>query len=601
MIHQAPHADVLHVVAAVLRDERGRILLAQRTADRQHAGLWEFPGGKCEPGEAPLGALVRELHEELGIDIDIARATPMIAVPFADGARRILLDVYRVAAFAGEPHGREGQALAWVEPARLVDHPMPPADRPVVAALLQPDRYLITPPDIADAAALDAALGRALATGIGRVQLRLRDLPPQVPEALAEVAMRRCAAHGAQLLLNSAMPGAASLAAALGCGLHLTEADLRACAARRGGAGGPARGFLPRCGRAALRRGAGLRLRRARASRHHALAPGRQRHRLVAFRGNPRGKRVARLCAGRTRAGRSCPGAPARCPGHRGDSRTVFVDVSGDRGRRNVGTLLAVAGGVSFAVSFGFSLFDLLRAPPTHASSADAGMMGGLAGLVLLLHVGFRLMVAALAAGAALVAVVLAGHRGRPGLAPLFAGTFALLAAVLPLLAAGVPDRDYLVAGLTWLVLPSVAGACAALVAWREAWSRVVGALANRPRSGWAASTGRTEVGRPVQGERMSSWVARARARLPILLLAFVAYAGVALLLMLASPVAAPWADPDLPFGTLLRVASQPWLNIGLRAGAAQGAALLVCAGGFALNLAVLTWLLSAWLSSGRR
>ncbi len=230
MIDPAPFADEVHVAAAVLRDARGHILLAQRTADRRHAGLWEFPGGKCEPGEAPRQALSRELHEELGIRID--GATPLIAVPFADGVTQLLLDVYEVTAFGGEPHGREGQALAWVEPAHLADYPMPPADLPVVAALTQPDRYLITPPDIGDAAALSAGLGRALADGIRRVQLRLRGLSAAEVAASADIALRRCTEHGAELLLNSAMPGAESIAAALGCGLHLTESDLRAFAAR---------------------------------------------------------------------------------------------------------------------------------------------------------------------------------------------------------------------------------------------------------------------------------------------------------------------------------------------------------------------------------
>lgn len=239
MIHPAPLADAVHVVAAVLRDERGHILLAQRPSGRQHAGRWEFPGGKREPGEAPLQALARELHEELGIRIDVDGATPLIAVPCADQASPILLDVYEAPAFSGEPHGREGQALAWVDPADLMDYAMPPADLPVVAALRQPDRYLITPPDATDPAALEAALGRALARGIRRVQLRLRGASATAVAASVGIALRRCTEHGAELLLNSAMPGAASLAESLGCGLHLTEAGLRALAARPATLRGP--------------------------------------------------------------------------------------------------------------------------------------------------------------------------------------------------------------------------------------------------------------------------------------------------------------------------------------------------------------------------
>src|SRR6478752_2404390 len=101
----------IHVVAGVLTDARGRILLARRTAGRDLAGAWEFPGGKVEPGETPLQALDRELHEELDIRIDGAK--PLISVPQAYPGKRIVLDVYRVATFTGKARGVEKQALAW--------------------------------------------------------------------------------------------------------------------------------------------------------------------------------------------------------------------------------------------------------------------------------------------------------------------------------------------------------------------------------------------------------------------------------------------------------------------------------------------------------
>ena len=135
--------QVVDVVAGVIRDARGRILLARRTEGRDLAGLWEFPGGKREPGESPEAALARELHEELGIDIDIG--APLIAVPQRYPHKRLRLDVRRIASWRGTPKGLEGQALAWVPPHKLPSYAMPPADRPVVAALLQPDRYLVTP------------------------------------------------------------------------------------------------------------------------------------------------------------------------------------------------------------------------------------------------------------------------------------------------------------------------------------------------------------------------------------------------------------------------------------------------------------------------
>jgi 8-oxo-dGTP diphosphatase len=236
----------VHVVAAVLRDARGRILLARRTADRDLAGLWEFPGGKVEAGEAPEQALARELREELGIEI--GASSPLIAVPHAYAApgsasvastggagaaphKRIVPDVRTVAAFRGRPRGLERQALAWVTPEKLADYAMPAADRPVVAALRQPDRYLITPEPGDDDGAFLASIEHALAAGVTRVQLRARGLDATRARRLAEALRARIAAAGGELLLNSAIAGSQDLARALDCGLHLTATDLAATAA----------------------------------------------------------------------------------------------------------------------------------------------------------------------------------------------------------------------------------------------------------------------------------------------------------------------------------------------------------------------------------
>lgn len=211
----------VHVVAGVIHDARGRILLARRTAGRDLAGLWEFPGGKVDPGETPEYALARELHEELGIRIH--SSTPLIAVPQAYRDKRIVLDVRRIGAWSGSAVGRERQALAWVPPDKLASYPMPPADRPVVAALLQPDRYLITPePDPPQHAAFLSGLERALKTGVRRVQLRSHGLEPDALHVLAEAALKRCRAAGAELLINAHI----ELARALGIGVHLRAAQL---------------------------------------------------------------------------------------------------------------------------------------------------------------------------------------------------------------------------------------------------------------------------------------------------------------------------------------------------------------------------------------
>lgn len=223
-------APPLHVVAAVLRNAEKGILLAQRPPGRDMAGLWEFPGGKVEPGESAADALARELREELGIAID--GSAPLIAVPYAGGQRRLLLEVFEVARFRGDLHGHDGQALAWVAPESLASYPMPPADRPVVAALRSPDRYLITPEPGVDVEAFLDALQTALAEGVRRVQLRAHTITSTVFAVLAARAAELCARHAAELLLNSAGPNAAALASELSCGLHLRASELRIARSR---------------------------------------------------------------------------------------------------------------------------------------------------------------------------------------------------------------------------------------------------------------------------------------------------------------------------------------------------------------------------------
>ena len=221
-------ASRVEVVAAAISDARGRVLLARRTEGRDLAGLWEFPGGKREPGETSKQALVRELQEELGIEVEVG--APLIAVAQQYPHKRLRLDVRRVTRWRGLPRGHEGQALAWVPPDKLPGYAMPPADRPVVAALLQPDRCLVTPAPAspaADAAWLDG-LQRALAAGVRRVQARLPGLEPGRRVALVTAAAGHCAMAGAELLVN----GDANLARDLGLGLHLRAAQLRSVATR---------------------------------------------------------------------------------------------------------------------------------------------------------------------------------------------------------------------------------------------------------------------------------------------------------------------------------------------------------------------------------
>ena len=212
----------MHVVAGVLTDARGRILLARRTAGRDLAGAWEFPGGKVEAGETPFQALDRELHEELGIRIHSMEA--LIAVPQAYRDKRIVLDVFRISRFSGKPRGLEKQALAWSPLEKLNTYPMPPADRPVVAALCQPSQYLITPANVGKPAEFLGRIEAALKSGIRRIQFRIEGLSDAETLALAAETKRLCDQGGAQLLVNADV----GLAAKLGCGVHLKSAQLMA-------------------------------------------------------------------------------------------------------------------------------------------------------------------------------------------------------------------------------------------------------------------------------------------------------------------------------------------------------------------------------------
>jgi 8-oxo-dGTP diphosphatase len=120
----------LTVVAAVIRDGDGRVLLTRRPDDSHMGGLWEFPGGKVDDREAPADALVRELREELGVAAGIER--PITFAVHEEQGLRILLLFYAARILDGEPKGKEGQAVAWVPVAELASYPTPPADAELV-------------------------------------------------------------------------------------------------------------------------------------------------------------------------------------------------------------------------------------------------------------------------------------------------------------------------------------------------------------------------------------------------------------------------------------------------------------------------------------
>ena len=127
---------LLLVVAVALVDADGRVLIAQRPAGKQLAGLWEFPGGKMEPGERPEGALIRELKEELGIDVKEPCLAPLTFASHAYDTFHLLMPLYICRRWEGFVQPREHQAVKWVRPRALRDYPMPPADEPLIPVLI---------------------------------------------------------------------------------------------------------------------------------------------------------------------------------------------------------------------------------------------------------------------------------------------------------------------------------------------------------------------------------------------------------------------------------------------------------------------------------
>lgn len=213
-------------MAAAVWDSAGRVLVARRADDAHQGGLWEFPGGKLDPGEGRYEGLCRELHEELGIDVTHAR--PLLRVRHDYGDRAVLLDVWQVDGFRGRPHGREGQPLQWVEPERLNELAMPAADGPIINAVRLPELYAITG-EYSDPEDFQQRLEAVLAHGVRLVQLRAKGVDEAQYRALVEAALPRCREAGAKLLLNAEPALARELVAD---GVHLETSRLLAAAER---------------------------------------------------------------------------------------------------------------------------------------------------------------------------------------------------------------------------------------------------------------------------------------------------------------------------------------------------------------------------------
>ncbi|MFN3544608.1 MAG: Nudix family hydrolase [Thiobacillus sp.] len=228
-------SDLTEVVAALLTQPDGRVLLAQRPPGKAYAGYWEFPGGKVEPGEALEAALARELREELGIAIEAPCRwiTRVFEYPHAT----VRLNFFRVFLWQGDPHPHEGQVFSWQQPAAVDVTPLLPANFPILKALTLPPVLGISH---AEALGVDSFLARldlALANGLRLVQVRDKSLPEAERLALARETVRHAHRHGARVLVN----GSLELARAAGAdGVHLDSSAAARLSARPDRAGSDA-------------------------------------------------------------------------------------------------------------------------------------------------------------------------------------------------------------------------------------------------------------------------------------------------------------------------------------------------------------------------
>ncbi len=211
--------SVVHVVAAVITNAEGEVLIAKRPDDKHQGGLWEFPGGKLEAGENRQQALARELNEELGITIQSSQ--PLIQIRHHYPDQSVLLDVWRVNEFSGEAHGREGQAIKWVQSAAFDDYDFPAANHPIIRAARLPHCYMVTPePDPQHLDEYLSKLDQALRSGIRLVQYRAKKLSEEQLLSVGKEVIKLCESYQARCIANMSVENALAISAH---GVHLTS------------------------------------------------------------------------------------------------------------------------------------------------------------------------------------------------------------------------------------------------------------------------------------------------------------------------------------------------------------------------------------------
>ncbi len=221
MNSKTEQAKIVEVAAAVLQREDGYFLLAQRPSDKIWAGYWEFPGGKIEPGETPHHALLRELHEELGVSVQTAY--PWITRVFTYPHATVRLNFFRVTAWNGDMHPHEGQQFSWQRVPDVNVFPLLPPNEPILHALELPALYAIS--NVRELGE-DEFLGRldtALRNGLRLVQLREKEYSREKVREIALKMLSLTKQHGARLLINSDIELAQEVSAD---GVQLTAAQL---------------------------------------------------------------------------------------------------------------------------------------------------------------------------------------------------------------------------------------------------------------------------------------------------------------------------------------------------------------------------------------
>jgi len=220
-------SNLVEVAVAVLQKQDGSFLMAQRPPGKAYAGYWEFPGGKVEPGETPHHALIRELHEELGIEVKTAY--PWLTRIFSYPHATVRLNFFRVTSWQGEPHGREGQLLSWQRLPRLTVSPILPANDPILRALHLPDLYAISNATELGMEVFIQRLQQALDNGLRLLQIREKGWSRTELKDLAMRSIKLAHASGARVLLNENIELAKEVVAD---GVQLTAAQLATCKQR---------------------------------------------------------------------------------------------------------------------------------------------------------------------------------------------------------------------------------------------------------------------------------------------------------------------------------------------------------------------------------